>query len=143
MTATPAIESLVRIASPDFEYDFLLTGSSEPDVAVRIDQVGGGRVSGAMADTEGKWSINVLQSQVAGGKFQFVATAIDSQGTESGQSPAALFQPNIVMINTDDMRYDQVQYMPFVTSLADTATVFRNAFTPTSVAGPSRASLMT
>ncbi len=52
-------------------------------------------------------------------------------------------RPNIIVINTDDIRVEQTQYMPFLSKLSTTGTVFNNSISPTSVSGPSRASLLT
>ena len=57
---------------------------------------------------------------------------------------AAGDKPNIILINTDDQRYDTLQYMPIVQSqLVAASTVFTNSFVPTAVCAPSRASLFT
>lgn len=52
--------------------------------------------------------------------------------------------PNIIVINTDDQRFDTLQYMPVVQSqLVPAATTFTNSFVPTPICSPSRASLLT
>lgn len=51
------------------------------------------------------------------------------------------FQPNIVVIQTDDMRADLLDYMPIVKSrIVDQGIIFNNAFATTSICCPSRAS---
>src|SRR5690606_31699639 len=53
-------------------------------------------------------------------------------------------RPNIVLINTDDQRFDSLEYMPVVASqLMPSSTVFTNSFVPTPICSPSRASLLT
>ncbi len=53
-------------------------------------------------------------------------------------------QPNIVLIVTDDQRWDTVQYMPNTKALlANLGTTFTNAFAETPVCCPSRATIFT
>ncbi len=52
--------------------------------------------------------------------------------------------PNIIIVLTDDQRYDSLEHMPVVSGrLATSAVRFRNAFVPTSQCCPSRASILT
>ena len=52
--------------------------------------------------------------------------------------------PNIVLINTDDMRLDSLSAMPIVRRLlGDHGVTFTNAFVTTSLCCPSRASMLT
>ncbi|HEX6961660.1 MAG TPA: sulfatase-like hydrolase/transferase [Lacipirellula sp.] len=52
--------------------------------------------------------------------------------------------PNIIVINTDDQRFDTLQYMPTVQSqLVPNSAKFINSFVPTPICSPSRASLLT
>jgi N-acetylglucosamine-6-sulfatase len=52
--------------------------------------------------------------------------------------------PNILVINTDDQRFDTLPYMPTVPSqLVPASSVFTNSFVPTPICSPSRASLLT
>jgi len=51
--------------------------------------------------------------------------------------------PNIVLINTDDQRFDSVAFMPEVLAeIAAEGTTFENAFVTTPICCPSRASLL-
>ena len=53
-------------------------------------------------------------------------------------------QPNIVVVYTDDQRWDTLEFMPrTLDRLADQGMVFHNSFVTTPVCGPSRASLLT
>jgi arylsulfatase A-like enzyme len=53
-------------------------------------------------------------------------------------------QPNILLIVTDDQRWDTLDMMPTVQKeLVDEGMTFTNAYTVTPVCGPSRASLLT
>ncbi|WP_425397970.1 malectin domain-containing carbohydrate-binding protein [Aeoliella sp.] len=52
--------------------------------------------------------------------------------------------PNIVLINTDDQRWDSVEFMPTVMSqLVASGTDFTNSFVTTPICCPSRATLLT
>src|SRR5215213_4796432 len=52
-------------------------------------------------------------------------------------------RPNIVFILTDDMRKDDLQYMPKTKALLQsTGMTFENAFVSNAICGPSRASIM-
>jgi arylsulfatase A-like enzyme len=58
--------------------------------------------------------------------------------------PAAAAKPNIVLIVTDDQRWDTVGYMPTVQSeLAGRGVTFTNAFVTNPLCCPSRASILT
>ena len=53
-------------------------------------------------------------------------------------------RPNIVLLVTDDQRWDTLSVMPrLMDTLARDGVVFRNAFVPTPLCSPSRASLLT
>ena len=65
-------------------------------------------------------------------------------GDGSVQSDPFFVQPNIVVILTDDQRWDTLQYMPTVESeLVDHGLTFTNAFVENPLCCPSRASLLT
>lgn len=51
-------------------------------------------------------------------------------------------RPNVVVLLTDDQRHDSLDAMPNVQRLAAEGVYFRQAFVPTPVCGPSRASLL-
>jgi len=62
----------------------------------------------------------------------------------SVQSDPFVVQPNIVMILTDDQRWDTLSYMPTVESeLVDHGVTFSNAFVENPLCCPSRASFLT
>lgn len=53
-------------------------------------------------------------------------------------------QPNVLMVMTDDMRYDELRYLPHVREfIADRGTDFTNSFAPTPLCCPNRASFLT
>lgn len=54
------------------------------------------------------------------------------------------FRPNIILILTDDQRYDTLPYMPYLNgTLAEESYTFTNAFVTTPLCCPSRATLLT
>src|SRR5215212_9416888 len=61
-------------------------------------------------------------------------TAVHAQG---------LSRPNIVLIMTDDQRWDTLRYMPNVQALIARGTSYPNAFVPNALCCPSRASTLT
>ncbi|MFL5736570.1 MAG: sulfatase-like hydrolase/transferase [Actinomycetota bacterium] len=66
-------------------------------------------------------------------------------GDSTAQSPAPfVVQPNIVLILTDDQRYDQLDHMPIVQSeLIGKGTDFTNGFVVDPLCCPSRATILT
>ena len=59
----------------------------------------------------------------------------------AGAVAPALAQMNVVVILTDDQRFDSVSTMPNLSALAAQGVTFSNAFMPTPLCGPSRAML--
>ena len=67
------------------------------------------------------------------------ATMVLGQGTATAGG-----RPNVVVIMTDDQRFDTLQAMPNVRAMIrERGVVFRNAFVPTSLCCPSRVSTLT
>jgi N-acetylglucosamine-6-sulfatase len=56
---------------------------------------------------------------------------------------AAARRPNVILVVTDDQRWDEVAIMPAVVDMAATGVTFANAFVPTALCCPSRASILT
>lgn len=127
------------------EFDFRITGSTEPDSLVTLQQSGIGVIQQVYADSAGQWVAEAQNVSLSDSRFEFSAIATDLGGNISGPSNLKVFQPNIILVNVDDMRADELQYLPFVsTQLASQGTVFTNMFSsPTALCGPSRATLMT
>jgi arylsulfatase A-like enzyme len=59
----------------------------------------------------------------------------------AGAVAPALAKMNVVVIMTDDQRFDTVSTMPNLSKLATQGVTFANAFMPTPLCGPSRAML--
>jgi len=51
-------------------------------------------------------------------------------------------QPNVVVIMTDDQRWDSVEHMPYLSALAEQGVFFENAFVTSPLCCPSRASFL-
>ena len=63
---------------------------------------------------------------------------------ESGQASLTAGQPNVVVITLDDLREDELAYMPRTRALlADQGVTFENSFSPYPLCCPSRASFLT
>lgn len=61
-----------------------------------------------------------------------------------GRRPVPSFdRPNIIVVYTDDQRWDSVDSMPTVSKMADAGVRFTNSFVTSPVCGPSRASMLT
>jgi N-acetylglucosamine-6-sulfatase len=56
---------------------------------------------------------------------------------------AAARRPNVILVVTDDQRWDEVTIMPAVAGMAATGVTFANTFVPTALCCPSRASILT
>lgn len=141
MTAAPTI-SLLRESSAT-GFNFALQGSTEPFATVQVDQVGRGPVAAVAADASGHWDLAVNDATLAQGEFRFRATAQGGDGIKSAAADV-LYRPNFVVVNLDDMAAHDLSYMPRVNQLlVGSGTTFTNSFVPTSLSGPSRASLMT
>lgn len=66
------------------------------------------------------------------------------QRPEAGAATARAGAPNVLVVMTDDMRQDDVQYMPNLRKfLGARGTDFRNSFAPTPLCCPNRASYLT
>jgi N-acetylglucosamine-6-sulfatase len=139
----PAI-TLTRLPSAPSQYDFEFSGSAEADSLVEVFQNGFGKVGEAIADSSGAWSVTLLDASLANHRFEFSATATDVAGNQSVHSQSHSFRPNILFVMPDDVRPDELQHLPFVNSLVQSEAVnFKNAFVPTALCGPSRASILT
>ena len=79
----------------------------------------------------------------AGSYTYVLIQAASSPTTTTTTPPPPSGRPNVVLINTDDMRADMVAYLPKLRQwLADGGTTFRNGHVSTPSCCPSRASLM-
>lgn len=86
---------------------------------------------------------NVSGTASLDGKYLYLAT---SHNTKEFQviEPKVVLPPNILIIMTDDQRWDTIQYMPAVMQrLVGEGVKFTNSFVTTSVCCPSRASFLT
>jgi arylsulfatase A-like enzyme len=141
MTATPTISELSRDrSSPGF--NFVFQGNATPNNYVSVIQAGG-VVGTTVADASGHWTIAYSGAELRQDEFRFHAVAGDGLHV-SRPSADSIYKPNFVLINTDDMAAHDLMYMPLTNQLlANSGTTFNNSFVPTSLSGPSRASLLT
>jgi N-acetylglucosamine-6-sulfatase len=69
---------------------------------------------------------------------------VPASASSGPASPAAAgTQPNVVLVYVDDMRADDLAYMPYTRSLFDDGTTFTHAISPHPLCCPARAELMT
>jgi N-acetylglucosamine-6-sulfatase len=81
-----------------------------------------------------------ISSAVVG---SFAVLVLSSGGSSSAASAQAAQKPNIIFIITDDMRYDDLKYMPKTRSaLQKKGMSFKNAFVSNPLCCPSRATIM-
>lgn len=138
----PTIKTLTRLPSATGQFDFRLEGFASPQSTIHVLQNGSDDLGGVSVDVLGQWSLEVTDVALAQGRFEFQAKQVTGGGVPDQLSVPVSHQPNIVLVNADDMRKEQTQFMPFLTSIRDEMTVFENFYVPTAVSGPSRASLL-
>lgn len=140
----PDAISINRLTSSSGIYDFEIVGRSEADANIDVAQIGGGSLPTVTSQADGTWSVQSRNTTLVDRVFAFQAIATDLAGNQGDPSVIETFRPNFVLVNMDDMRIDDVDAMPFLSSqIAPTSAVFSNSFVPTALSGPSRASLMT
>jgi arylsulfatase A-like enzyme len=74
-----------------------------------------------------------------------VVTSLAASTTQAGasSSPAVGGRPNIVVVLTDDMRADELRFLPAVHRLRDSGVTFTRAISADSLCCPARATLLT
>jgi N-acetylglucosamine-6-sulfatase len=74
-----------------------------------------------------------------------VDTSLAANTTQAGASstPAVGERPNIVVVLTDDMRADELRFLPAVRRLRDSGVTFTRAISADSLCCPARATLLT
>ncbi len=74
-----------------------------------------------------------------------VVTSLAANTTQAGASstPAVGDRPNIVVVLTDDMRADELRFLPAVRRLRDSGVTFTRAISADSLCCPARATLLT
>jgi arylsulfatase A-like enzyme len=77
------------------------------------------------------------------GDRTYLTTTADTQELQVLDT-TSLLRPNVIVVMTDDQRYDVLQYMPILQQkLVERGVTFTNAFVPTSECCPSRSSFLT
>ncbi len=89
------------------------------------------------------WAVMVV---ALGGAFAIPATAVAEHAASgphvvAGHGADDPSHPNVVVIETDDERYDEMQYLPQTRALLQ-GTTFTNSFVSTSLCCPSRAAFL-
>lgn len=84
-----------------------------------------------------QYSVSIWSKSGAG---KYTLSAV-TQGEQSGGGTES--RPNIIVVNTDDQRFDDIRQMPKMLSwMRDGGTYFPNGYVPTPSCCPSRATLM-
>ena len=111
---------------------------------MRVSQIGGGLAGETTADESGHWMLTYPGAQLANGEFRFRAVATNDAQEVSEPSTDAVYRPNFVLVNVDDMAAHDLEHLPLVNQLlVGSGTTFSNSFVPTGLSGPSRAALLT
>lgn len=85
----------------------------------------------------------VLLTLVLSGKLKAIAGFTDLY-TYAGGNGVQARRPNLLMVVTDDQRFDTMDYMPQTrTRIFDEGISFSNAYAPIPLCGPSRVSILT
>lgn len=77
------------------------------------------------------------------GSVALTALASRTKAVPSPTTPLASNQPNIIVVLTDDMRADELRYLPAVRRLAHSGVTFTRALSADSLCCPTRATLLT
>src|SRR5687767_5186422 len=89
--------------------------------------------------------VSRIGSVLAGALVAAVAVVFPPEGVATAQpSTRAVPRPNVVVIMVDDMRQDDLRYMPSTRRLIGARGVrFVNSFSPSALCCPARASVLT
>jgi len=134
------IRHLASAGADSIEFRALLTGKLGP---IAVAPPNPGTDGGAIFSINGGDRYCVAFGGAAGGD---VSVRNDAGQFKIGRAtragcPAA---PNIIVISTDDQRWDTVQYMPITLErIAERGVTFSNAFATTSLCTPSRVTFLT
>ena len=109
-------------------------------------QIDGSNLGPAL--TSAPYGLNFDTTAFSEGAHTITAVAKDSSNNTAGASVLVTInntnRPNIVLILSDDQRWDTMQYMPLTTALLNAETIkFDNFFVTTPDCCPSRASILT
>jgi arylsulfatase A-like enzyme len=100
-------------------------------------------LSAGVAYYSGVWAASGVGSYTYVLSQATAPTTTTTPGPTTTTTPPPSGRPNVVVINTDDMRADMTAALPKIRQwLADGGTTFRNAYVSTPSCCPSRASLM-
>lgn len=130
----------------------LLTAEANDDFGIAGVRFQLNGVNYGAEDTTFPYSVTLDSTTLSDGAHTITAVARDKTNKITISSPVSVTvdnsqvnsRKNIVVIMTDDQRFDTMQYMPITTSLfADNTVKFENATASDPVCCPSRASFLT
>lgn len=141
--AQPQFVSSLDLGSPNID---IAVYGSKAYVATKTNSKGLTVVDVENANTPQVYSAFDTLSETNGvalnGAYVFLATSADTAELKI-VNPRVPLKPNIIVIMTDDQRWDTLQYLPNVSRLASEGMTFINSFTTTPLCCPSRASFFT
>ncbi len=126
-----------------------VTADASDDKAVAGVQFQVGGVNAGVEDVAAPYAVSLDTYTLPNGLITLTALARDGAGNTALSVPVQVTVNNpppksIVVIMTDDMRYDHLQYMPLtMAQLGSEAVVFSNAVASTPLCCPSRSSILT
>ena len=152
-TTVDAIPPTVAVTSPAAGETLTGTALLAADAADDVQLVGVrflvGGAEVAPEDLTAPYSVTVNTWQLAEESHTITAEARDAAGNVTVSAPVTVTvdnppRPDIVLIVTDDQRFDLMQYMPLTASrLVPDAVQFTHAFAPTPSCCPARATILT
>ncbi len=148
--APPSVTLTSPLRDDILHQEITLTADARDDYGIRTVEF---RVNDQLvgSDTTPPFSIRYQTTPLANGSYSFTASADDSIGHVTVSAPIAAAvlngsspQGDVVVILTDDQRYDMMSAMPLTSALLSAETVrFEQAFVTTSLCCPSRTSILT
>jgi arylsulfatase A-like enzyme/Ca2+-binding RTX toxin-like protein len=143
LASTITIDRIERLPSVQGRFDFRIIGSAPTNSVVRVEQPTRGVIAAVNSNALGQWSAEVSNVVLVDRAFSFQASATVGSPGSVISSPVKEFQPNIIIVQADDLRADELAGLPYFASKVNSeGAVFQNSFVPTSLCGPSRASML-
>ncbi len=148
-TTPPAVAVTAPLPGATVQHTILLEADATDDrlVAGVQFQVDGIDVEAEV--TQAPWTRAYNTDTLVNGSHTLSAVARDSAGNTATSAQVSVVVSNprpadVVVILTDDQRFDQMQYMPLTSALLNAETVrFSRGFVTTSLCCPARATVLT
>jgi arylsulfatase A-like enzyme len=148
-TTPPSVNITFPISGTTVSNNILVSANASDNVAVAGVQFQMDGVDIGAEDTTAPYNVSLDTTTTSDGNHTLTAVARDSAGLTTTSNPVQVVvnnnnRPNIVLIITDDQRWDTMQYMPLINSLLGSEAVkFSEAFVSTPLCCPSRSGTLT